>query len=518
MKNYRNAFWLVLAGNLALAAVLGGLWWRSHSQGFMAPAQQAAPMPDAKSAELPPASAMPADPALAPIPLASPRIQGLPLSFGKVIRKPVNDEIRTTGNIVLDETRLAYVQLRFSGWIRKVFISATFQQVQEGTPLFTIYSPDVVATEREYLVALQNQQRLLDSTVPGVTAGAEALPTAALDRLRQMGVPAAEIDRLQNIAQVRDEIEIGSPVSGYIIEREALPNKFVEPDTRLYTVADLSDVWVVAQVLQSDLGRIRVGDTASVTVDAYANRSFSGRVDFVYPDVDLATRTTRVRLILPNANLALTPGMFANVSFHLPMGEQLTIPASGVLQTGTRSIVFVDDGSGYLRPQDVELGPRVGDDFVVTKGLRDGQRIATSANFLIDSESQLQAALGSFVPPPPGAGAASVMNAPQGNVELNSDPNPPRKGSNVFRVKLTDANGAAISGGEVTATFFMPAMPAMGMAAMRTPVALGDKGNGIYEGSGELGSGGTWQVTILAKRSGQTIASKQLSVNATGGM
>jgi Cu(I)/Ag(I) efflux system membrane fusion protein/cobalt-zinc-cadmium efflux system membrane fusion protein len=399
-----------------------------------------------------------------------------------------------------------------------VFVGATFQYVQPGAPLFTIYSPDVVATEREYLVALQNQQRLLESTVPGVTAGAEALPTAALDRLRRLGVPAAEIERLQSSAQVQEEIEIGSPLGGHVIEREALPNKFVEPNTRLYEIADLTTVWVMAQVFQSDLGRIRKGDTAVVTVDAQTGKSFTGQVDFIYPDVDLTTRTTRVRLVLPNPNLALTPGMFANVNFHLSMGEQLTIPANGVLQTGMRSIVFVDDGSGYLRPQDVELGPRVGDDFVVTKGLHDGQRIVTSANFLVDSESQLQAALGSFVPPPPGAGAASARNAPQANVEFISDPAPPRKGSNVFRVKLTDANGAAISGGEVTVTFFMPAMPAMGMAAMRTPVALSDKGNGMYEGSGALGIGGTWQVTILAKRSGQTIASKQLSVNATGGM
>jgi Cu(I)/Ag(I) efflux system membrane fusion protein/cobalt-zinc-cadmium efflux system membrane fusion protein len=160
----------------------------------------------------------------------------------------------------------------------------------------------------------------------------------------------------------------------------------------------------------------------------------------------------------------------------------------------------------------------VGDDLIVLKGLKAGEQIVTSANFLIDSESQLQAALGSFVPPPPGAGAASTINAPQGNVELSSDPTPPHKGSNVFHVKLTDASGAPISGAEVTVTFFMPAMPAMGMASMRTPVTLSDKGNGLYEGSGQLESGGTWQVTILAKKNGQLIATKELSVNATGGM
>src|SRR5260370_12028141 len=171
-----------------------------------------------------------------------------------------------------------------------------------------------------------------------------------------------------------------------------------------------------------------------------------------------------------------------------------------------------------LEPREVQLGSRVGDDFLVLKGLKAGEKIVPSANFLIDSESQLQAALGSFVPPPPGAGAASAMNAPQAKVELSSDPNPPHKGSNVFRVKLTDANGAPISGAEGSVTLFMPAMPAMGMAAMRTPVTLSDKGNGLYEGSGQLESGGTWQVTIVATKNGHNVTTKQLSVNATGGM
>jgi membrane fusion protein, copper/silver efflux system len=144
--------------------------------------------------------------------------------------------------------------------------------------------------------------------------------------------------------------------------------------------------------------------------------------------------------------------------------------------------------------------------------------VVTSANFLIDSESQLQAALGSFVPPPPGAGAASAMNAPKANAELTSDPSPPHKGGNVFRVKLSDSSGAPISGAEVSVTFFMPAMPAMGMAAMRIPVTLSEKGAGMYEGFGQLESGGTWQVTIVARKDGRTLATKQLSVNATGGM
>ena len=297
-----------------------------------------------------------------------------------------------------------------------------------------------------------------------------------------------------------------------------MPNLTVQPETRLYSVADLSTVWILAEVFQNDLGRIKIGDRATLTVDTYPGRNFEGRVNFIYPQVDMTTRTARVRLIFPNPGLKLTPGMFVNAVLKVRGGTQLAIPTSGVLQSGTRQIVFVNRGDGYLEPREVELGARAGGDFVVLKGLKEGEEIVTSANFLIDSESQLQAALGSFVPPPPGAGSAGAMNAPQANVELSTDPAPPRKGSNTIRVKLSEAGGAPISRADVSVTFFMPAMPAMGMAAMRTPVALTDKGNGLYEGSAQLDSGGTWQVTIVAKKNGQTVASKQMSLNATGGM
>jgi Cu(I)/Ag(I) efflux system membrane fusion protein/cobalt-zinc-cadmium efflux system membrane fusion protein len=193
------------------------------------------------------------------------------------------------------------------------------------------------------------------------------------------------------------------------------------------------------------------------------------------------------------------------------------------LQSGTRQIAFVDHGNGYLEPREIATGLRVGDNFVVLKGLKAGERIVSSANFLIDSEAQLQAAVGQFAPPPPGAGGAggtAAVSIPQqtANLEFSTDPSPPHKGTNTFRVKLTDASGKPVPGAQVTVTFYMPAMPAMGMAAMKTTAALNDKGNGLYEGSGELGSGGTWQVTITAEKNGQMLANKKMNVSATGGM
>src|SRR5712671_1642987 len=440
MKTYRTGFLLALVGNILLAIVLVGLWLHFR---------KATPAPDMglqtpnstaqASTATPPASA---ETPLVPVQISAQRLQSIGVKTGNVERKLVQDEIRTTGTVAVDETKLAYVQVRFSGFIEKVFVDATYQYIRKGQPLFTIYSPDVVATEREYLVAKHNREQVARSTLPGVASSAASLLDAASERLKQWGVPQQEIARLESTGQVQQELQFDSPVSGYITERNALPSVAVQPEMRLFTVADLSSVWVQAQVFQNDLGRIKVGDPATLTVSAFPGRTFRGRVDFIYPQVDIETRTVKVRIVSSNSDMQLKPGMFVDVALKVPMGRQLLIPASGVLQSGNRQIAFVERGDGYLEPREVELGPRVGDDFMVLKGLKAGERIVTSANFLVDSESQLRAALGSFVPPPPGAGAASVMNAPQASAELTSEPSPPRKGSNVFRVKLTDSSGA----------------------------------------------------------------------------
>lgn len=518
MKSYRKAFYILLLGNILLVGAGVGAWTYERNQNTPRVAEPVADVPSVKAQSSNSTSESPADPRLAPLQLSPERLQTIGIKFGVVGKRSVSDEIRTTGNVAVDETQLSYVQTRFSGYIEKVFADATYQYVRKGEPLFTIYSPQLAAAEQEYLIAKKDANKLAQSTVPGVASGIQSLVSASVDRLGQWNLPPREIARLDSTGQIQQSLEIDSPVSGFITERNALPNLTVQPDTRLYTIANLSTVWVFAQVFQNQLGQIHTGEPASLTVDSYPGKTFHGTVDFVYPDVDMTTRTARVRLVFPNPKLTLTPGMFVNVDLNVPLGSQLTIPASGVLQTGTRAVVFVDRGGGYLQPQEVELGQQAGDEYVVLRGLKAGERIVTSANFLIDSESQLQAALGSFSPPPPGSGATAATNTAQANVELTSEPNPPRKGSNIFRVKLTDGKGAAISGAQVTVTFFMPAMPAMGMAAMRTTVNMSDKGDGTYEGSGQLGSAGTWQVTVTAQKDGHTIVQKQLNVNATGGM
>ena len=456
--------------------------------------------------------------AIQPLQISPERMQSIGVQIGTAEYKLLDNDVRATGNVDIDQRLLAYVQVRFSGYIQKVFANAVYQYVTKGEPLFTIYSPDLVATEQEYLLARQNQTALGTSTVDGVSAGAATLEQAAEQRLQQWEIPSNEMESLQKTGKVIQNLTINSPVSGYITEYNALPNLYVEPSTRLYTVADLSQVWVYAQVFQDDIGRLQPGDAASITVDSYPGQSFHGRIDEILPQVDLTTRTVRVRLVIANRGFKLKPGMFVNVDLKSGMGRQLVIPASAVLQTGTRQVVFIDQGNGTLNPRNVVLGPRAGDQYVVLKGLKAHERIVTSANFLIDSESQLQAAAGSFAPPQPGAGSHASTPNTQAKMEFTTDPSPPHAGSNVLRVRLTNAAGAPIHGAQVTATFYMPAMLEMGMSAMKTVVPLSDKGDGLYVGQGNLGSGGDWQVTITAQQNGSLLASKLLHVNAEGGM
>jgi Cu(I)/Ag(I) efflux system membrane fusion protein len=523
MKNYRNAFILTLITSVLLAAGLAVVGWRyALHGGGVAPTAAASPLAATTSAgggeTSEPAASPPEQTPLLPIQLTPQRLQSIGVTSSAIQIKSLSNEVRAVGNVAVDERLQAYVQTRFSGWIQKVYADTAYQYVHQGQPLFTIYSPKLVTTEQEYLLAKKNHALLAQSSVPAVASGADSLLASAQERLRQWEVPQREIQQLEATGQVRHDLEIDSPVSGYITERNALPNLYVQPATRLYTIADLSTVWVFAQVFQTDMGQLRVGQPATVTSDAYPGRTFHGRVDFIYPEVDMSTRTVKVRLVFANPGLKLTPGMFVNVDMKIPLGRHLAIPSSGVFHTGERNVVFIDRGQGYLEPRDVTLGPRAGDEFVVLKGLKPGERVVTSANFLVDSESQLQAALGAFTPPPPPSPTTAGGAVPQASIEFSTSPSPPSKGSDSVRVRLTNAEGKPVLGASVRVQFFMPAMPAMGMAAQKSVFTLADQGGGIYEGRGQLQSGGTWQVTIVAQQNGQTLATKQLSVNAEGGM
>ncbi len=463
-----------------------------------------------------------ADSQLAPIRITPERRQLIGLKFATVARRDVSDRLETTGSIETDERLQGYVQTRFAGWIEQVFANSTYQYVRRGQPLFTIYSPDLMSTESEYLLAIDARKRVKDSAVSDVTNDASSLVDSAAERLKLWGVSQHEVARLERERTVRRAVEIDSPMTGYIVERNALPNMYVQPDTRLFTITDLSKVWIYAAVFQDEIGKVRPGDTARVTVDAYPGANFDGRVDFIQPQIDPMTRTARVRCEFSNPKGQLLPGMFAHVALDLPMGEQTVIPDTAVLRTGTHNVAFIDRGDGYLTPAEIELGPHVGDQFIVLKGLAPSQQIVSSANFLIDSESQLQAAAGAFVPPPPGVGANAAGQTAeavsQASIEFTSDPNPLARGHNKAIVTLRDSKRVPISGAQVTVSFYMAAMPAMGMAAMRAQGTAQDQGSGTYATGIELNSGGTWSLTISASKDGHPIATKQMDVSVSGSM
>jgi RND family efflux transporter MFP subunit len=527
-RSYQIALGVTLAICVALGGVLGYLLVH-RGQRAAAAAPDSGPVvargPAATVQPGPPSTAASGEAApLAPVQLSPQRLQEIGVTTAAVVFKSVNDELNVPGNVDIDEEKLAYVQTRFPGWIQDVYANATYQYVRKGQPLFTIYSPDLVSSEQEYLLAKQNQKALASDMHAGTGMNMAAqesgwLLKAAEERIRQFGVPEQAVADLERTGKVQRNIVINSPVSGFVTERNALPNAYVQPDTKLYTVADLSTVWVYADVFQDAVGRLRPGDPAQVTVDAYPGRNFYGRIDQILPQVDATTRTVRVRLIFRNPGVALKPGMYVNVNIRVPLGRHMVIPASAVLESGQQSIAFVDHGHGYLEPRTIQTGLRLDDSIVVMGGLKPGEQVVSSANFLVDSEAQLQAALGGFAPPPPPPSATSnAAPAEQVQISLATQPDPPRKGTNTVRVQITGSDGKPVTERQVAVTFFMPAMPAMGMAAIRAVATLSEKGGGLYHGTVELPSGGTFQVTITVQQGGHTVATKQLSIDAAGGM
>ncbi|MGC9224569.1 MAG: FixH family protein [Terracidiphilus sp.] len=478
-----------------------------------------------------PASGAGATAPLAQIQLSPRRLQEIGVTMATVALKDVQDNLNVPGNVDIDEEKLTYVQTRFPGWIQDVYANATYRYVHKGERLFTIYSPDLVSSEQEYLLARKNQQTFSLQMHGGQTsskpAGTENLAAqeggwllqAAEDRLRQFGVPEAAIANLEKTGKVERNIAIDSPASGYITERNALPNAYAQPETKLYTIADLSTVWVYANVFQDAVGQLRPGDPAQVSVDAYPGRNFHGHIDQILPQVDPTTRTVRVRLVFRNPGVVLKPGMYVNVNIRVPLGRRLVIPASAVLQAGQQAIAFIDRGQGYLEPRNIQVGPQIDDSVVVLNGLKAGDKVVSSANFLVDSEAQLQAALNEFAPQPPPA-SQGTGNTPSAQVRINlsTQPDPPHKGANTLRVTVTDADGKPVTGAQVTIEFFIPAMPAMGMAAQHAVTSLAQAGDGTYRGSLDLPSGGTWQATVTVKQDAQTLGTRQLSLEVAGGM
>lgn len=311
------------------------------------------------------------------------------VTFGTVAVRTLKSTTRATGIVTVDETRVARVAPKASGYVERVYADYTGQTVRRGEPLVELYSPDVLAAQEELLLAARLAGTLTDSGVPGVPGSRLDVLGTARRRLRLLDVTEAQIDEVLRTGRASRTITIFAPGGGTIMEKSVVLGEAVDAGATLYTIADLSRVWVEAEVREADAAMLKRGLKAEIALAGQPGRVLAGRVEFVYPTVDPATRSVRARIGVANADGALRPGAYAIASLTAPARRALTVPTSAVIHTGERSLVFVDMGNGRLMAHDVETGRREGDLVEVLTGVEAGQRVVTSAQYLLESESNL---------------------------------------------------------------------------------------------------------------------------------
>jgi len=311
------------------------------------------------------------------------------ITFGYAEVRPLSREIRAVGIVEIDETRIAHVSPKFGGWAERVHVAFTGESVRAGQPLLEVYAPELIAAQEELLLARRMLDNATASSVQGVPNPGEEIFSAARRRLEYLDVSSSQLDEILSSGEVRRTLTVYAPAPGIVTEKNIVLGQSFEAGANLYVIGDLSRVWVTASVFEADFPLLREGLSTQVTVAGLPGRTFSGPIEYVYPTVGEDTRSLRARISLSNPSGELKPGMYATVSLTVSMGDVLTVPASAVLYTGERAVTFVDMGDGSLAPQEVEVG-MTSDDFVqVVSGVEPGQRVVTSAQFLLDSESNL---------------------------------------------------------------------------------------------------------------------------------
>lgn len=307
--------------------------------------------------------------------------------------RPVEVTIRAVGTVKTDETKLSAVSLKYGGWIERLYIEETGQPVRRGQPLLALYSPELVAAQEELLTALRSQRAAGETDLP---QRADYLVQAARRRLALWDIASGQVDEIARTGKTLDRVPVFSPVSGFVVERMVVEGEAVQPGQTLFRIAGLDTVWVEADVYESELALVRVGQPAEVTFPHLAGKTLRGRVGFVDPFLSGGTRTAKVRIELPNPGLELKPEMYANVVLRSDEGEHVMVPEEAVIYAGPRRLVFVDLGEGRLEPREIEVGAKAGDAYAVLSGLEPGEVVVTSGNFLIAAESRLKSAAGQW--------------------------------------------------------------------------------------------------------------------------
>jgi multidrug efflux pump subunit AcrA (membrane-fusion protein) len=423
----------------------------------------------------------------------------------KVERRNFRRTLSAVAQVEQAETELATVSARVSGRIDKLFVDFTGQPVRRGQEIALIYSPEIYSTAEEYRLALENRKRLGSSAEPQAVSGAEDLVAAGRRRLELWGLTSQQIDGIASSPKPQIDLPIYSPANGIVTERKVTEGQYVSAGESLYTLSDLSTVWVKAELYQPDMATIRIGQPAEIMWDAPSG-STHGRVAFVDPMVNPQTRTASVRIQVANPKMHLRPGMFVNVKFAMPEGnDMLAVPRSAVVDTGTRKIVYVSTGNGNFDGKDVRLGQPSDEYYPVLAGLKAGDRVVAQGNFLIDSQTRITGGMTGLFGGSKQyeSGQAAVSSAIQ--FRFSADPASPKGGSNAkVQVAVLDASGKPISDAAVKVALVMPAMPAMNMPETRSPADLNWDGT-QYTGSVKVPSSGAWNVEIEARRNGQVL-------------
>jgi RND family efflux transporter MFP subunit len=440
--------------------------------------------------------------------------------------RDVTTSVRATGTLAYDETRVTQIHTKIAGWIDQLFVDFVGKGVEKGQPLFTIYSPDLVATQNEYLLARNAQAQLAASRFEETRQGASSLLAAARKRLELWDVSEAQIADLERSGEPRKTLTVFAPSSGVVLERNAFSGQYLTPEIAAFKFADLSTIWAVGQVFESDLGQVRVGQPVSVELtNAVGAQPIAGRVSFIYPDIDPATRRVRFRAEIPNPGQVLKPDMFVTIVLQGSVSRTLAVPAEAVIDTGIKQYVIVSRGHGYFEPRLIRTDAPTESYYPVISGLAAGDQVVTSAQFLIDSETNLQAAMQAMADMP-GMRSKSTPDAPRNagrdpaapapptglTIDVRMEPTPVRVGENTWEVALKDAQGQPVTDASVSVLFFMAAMPSMGMPAMRLTTPLPSNGTGAYRARVQVPLAGQWDVTVTATRGAYRLASKRLPV------
>jgi Cu(I)/Ag(I) efflux system membrane fusion protein/cobalt-zinc-cadmium efflux system membrane fusion protein len=389
---------LILAA-LALGIALGTRW--SSLRGVTAPQAPSTSMPGMPGMEANP-SALPTEASSSAVYVSPARQQLIGVRTGVVERQHLDAVVRTVGVLAYDETRVTHVHTKVAGWIDRVFVDFVGKRVQRGQPLFSVYSPDLVTAQTDYVVALRARDQLL-ATSPESRDAADALLAAARQRLQRWDVSDAEIAALEHSRQAKKTVVLAAPFDGVVLERNAIAGQYLTPDMSAFKVGDISSVWVLGQLFEYEAARIRPGEPVDVEFPyGQAPGTLSARVDFVYPDIDPQTRRVRFRASLPNPDGRLKPDSYVTLVLHGEPMDRLVVPAPAIIDTGARTYALLALPDGYFDPRDVRVGPQRGDYYPVVSGLSEGDRVVTSAQFLIDSETNLMAAMQNMAASMPG--------------------------------------------------------------------------------------------------------------------